>query len=231
MQPYFLPYIGYFQLISAVDKWIVFDIVQYKRHHWINRNRILHPKSGWQYIVVPLKNHSRETLIKDIDIANEQKWKDKIVAQLIHYKKKAPFYKETLAFLYECLNIDEVSLSKLNTIVLQKTCQRLGVNFDYIVFSETDLEIDDITQPDEWALKISEKLGAEEYINPYGGRDFFNPEKYREKGIKLKFLNPKNIQYDQKSNDFIPNLSMIDVLMWNSKEEITNMLYEFDLTP
>ena len=89
MQPYFIPYIGYYQLINYVDKWVVFDIVQYIRHGWINRNRILKPGEGWQYIVVPLQNHRRETLIKDVFISEKTDWKDRIFRQMEHYKKKS----------------------------------------------------------------------------------------------------------------------------------------------
>ena len=92
MQPYFFPYIGYFSLIKHTDDFILLDTVQFIRHGWIERNRILKPSDGWQYIMVPLKKHSRETLIKNIEINNEQQWKEKILAQLQHYKKQAPYF-------------------------------------------------------------------------------------------------------------------------------------------
>ena len=191
MQPYFFPYIGYFQLVNAVDKWVVFDVVQFMRHQWVNRNRILHPESGSQYIIIPKKKHSRETLIKDVAIDNRQDWKNRIIAQLTHYKKKAPFFNETIDLLKDSFFSEESnveSLSKLNVIILNKVCARLNIKFEYEICSEMDLLLDDITYPGAWALKISEQLGATEYINPPGGRDIFIPEKFNEKGIKLKFL-------------------------------------------
>ena len=117
MQPYFFPYLGYFDLINYTDRWIVFDTVQYIRHGWVNRNRILHPKEGWQHIVVPLKKHSRDTTIKDIEISKEPKWRKRILGQSQHYKKKAPYFYETYQLIEECLTIEECSISRLNVAI------------------------------------------------------------------------------------------------------------------
>lgn len=233
MQPYFFPYIGYFQLIKAVDKWIIFDIAQYMRHQWVNRNRILHPASGSQYILVPKRKHQRETLIKDIVTDKTQDWKNKIIAQLAHYKKKAPFFGETINFVKECFfseRADVESLSKLNAFILEKICGVLDIEFTYEVCSEMDLKLGEIKHPGDWALKISEQLGATEYINPPGGRDIFSPDKFKEKGIKLRFLNPGSINYNQKGYKFVAGLSIIDVMMWNSGDEISDMLNKFEIT-
>ena len=93
MQPYFMPYIGYISLIKNTDQFILFDTVQFIRHGWIERNRILKPNEGWQYIQVPLiKDNGRDTVIKNVRINNAENWKSKIIAQLQHYKKKAPNY-------------------------------------------------------------------------------------------------------------------------------------------
>jgi hypothetical protein len=232
MQPYFFPYIGYFQLINAVDKWIIFDIIQYMRHHWINRNRILHPISGWQYIIVPLKKYSREIMIKDVRIAIEQDWGNSIIAQLQHYRKKAPYFKTTIGFLKDCfftVETEEESISKLNTGLLKKTCEVLDIKFNYDVCSEMNLQLRDITAPGDWALEISAQVGAEEYINPVGGMELFNPMKFKEKGIKLNFIKPELIPYKQNNYEFVPDLSIIDVMMWNSTEEIKAMLNAYKI--
>jgi len=233
MQPYFFPYIGYFQLINAVDKWIVFDTVQYMRRHWVNRNRVLHPKSGWQYITVPLVRQPRETLIKDILIANNHDWKNTILAQIEHYKKKAPFYEGTVDFLKECLFSAEArteSLSKLNVNCMKKVCERLGIGFDFSVCSEMGLELGDINEPGDWTLRISELLGAEEYINPPGGRDIYDPVKFCARQINLRFLDPAPSPYNQKGYEFVPGLSIIDVMMWNSADDVSRMIGECCLT-
>jgi WbqC-like protein family len=93
MQPYFFPYIGYFELIYRVDQWIVFDIAQYIKLGWVNRNRILHPVNGWQYIIVPCRKHNYQVAINDIQIVEDNRWRSKIFGQIQHYSKKAPFFK------------------------------------------------------------------------------------------------------------------------------------------
>ena len=101
MQPYFFPYLGYFDLINISDQWIVFDTVQYMRQGWINRNRILHPKEGWQYIIVPRKKHRRQTAIKDVEVSADPEWRRRILAQIQHYQKGAPCYEETYQLVEE----------------------------------------------------------------------------------------------------------------------------------
>ena len=99
MQPKFFPWLGYFDLVNMVDEWIVFDTPQYERHRWMNRNRVLHPNTGWQYITVPLRKHPRDIPTNQVEIAMETDWRGLILRQLQHYKKKAPYYKQVVGFL------------------------------------------------------------------------------------------------------------------------------------
>lgn len=224
MQPYFFPYLGYFDLINYSDRWIVFDTVQYIRHGWINRNRIHHPKEGDLYIVVPLKKSHRNIVIKDVLISDDPKWKTKILGQLIHYKKRAPYFNDTYSFVQDCLSIDEKSLSRFNSLILEKTCSRLGIIFKYTYFSEMDLHLGSIEGPGDWALRISEALRVKEYVNPPGGVDIFVPEKFKDAGIKLTVRNIHPFEYSTGRYEFIPNLSIIDVMMFNSVEQIKKFL-------
>lgn len=226
MQPYFFPYLGYFDIINRVDKWIVFDTAQYIRHGWVNRNRILHPKEGWQYIIVPLKKHAWETAIKDVKIANEQNWKRRIIGQLQHYKKKAPYFRERIAFVKDCLSLEESYICRLNVSILDKVCARLEIRFDYDFFSEMDLELGPVEGPEDWALRISEVMDADEYVNPPGGANLFDEEKFRENNIKLTIRNLPPLEYSCRGYEFIPNLSIIDLFMWNEPETIKQYLDE-----
>jgi len=220
MQPYFFPYLGYFDLINRTDRWIVFDTAQYIRHGWVNRNRILHSDSGWQYILVPLKKHSRETAIKDIEIAANIDWKNRILAQLLRYKKKAHYYKETIDLVEESLDEKESHISHLNVRVMKSVCRRLGIDFNFDIFSEMDLDLGPVDGPGDWALRISEAMGAKEYLNPPTGADIFDPGKFAASGITLKIQEFRNKEYECRGWDFVPGLSIIDVLMWNTPEEI-----------
>jgi len=226
MQPYFFPYLGYFSLINYSDRWIVFDTVQYIRHGWINRNRVLHPTKGWQYIVVPIKGHHRDAEIKDIEIANEQEWKRRIIGQLRHYRKQAPYFHETMTLVEDCLQYEGNSISRLNVFILDKVCEYLGIPFDYAILSEMNLELPPILKPGDWALRISEALGADEYVNPPGGVELFDKRRFDKSNITLTILGLPAIEYTCKRCDYIINLSVIDVLMWVKPEIIKSYLDE-----
>ena len=229
MQPYFFPYLGYFSLIKQTDLFVLLDEVQYIRHGWINRNRILKPGEGWQYIVVPLKKHSLDTLVKNIEINETIEWENKILSQLQHYKKRAPNFDSVINLLKHCFSESKkCEITELNKICLEKTCEYLEIQSDIRVFSEGDIVLPEINAPDEWALYISKAFGADEYINPPSGKSIFDKQKYQENSIKLSFLEVEIGQYNQKRIGFEPALSMIDVMMFNSVSEINMMLDNFN---
>lgn len=230
MQPYFLPYLGYISLIKHTDRFILFDTVQFIRHGWIERNRVLKQNEGWLYIQVPLIKTGRDTLIKDIQINNVENWKNKILSQLQIYKKIAPNYFKVIKLLDEVFEDEYFNIVHLNKRALEKICDYLGINRKIDVFSEMNLEIETAKEPDEWALNICKALGnANEYWNPAGGMTFFDKSKYENSGIVLKFQKVVLSPYNQKRTEFEDGLSIIDVLMFNSVEEINLMLDNYSL--
>lgn len=232
MQPYFFPYIGYISLIKNTDEFILFDVVQFIRHGWIERNRILKQGEGWQYITVPLKKHEQTTLIKDIKIKNSEDWRAKILAQLTHYKKKAPFYKQTIEVIKDGIAIKTDSITDLNYSTLSSVCNYLEIPFKCKIFSRMGLEIEKVNAPDEWALNICKVLGnIDEYWNPPGGLEFFDRKKYENAGIKLVFQKPNLKFYSQRRGpeNFEVGLSIIDVMMFNPPETIREMLDDYEL--
>lgn len=224
MQPYFFPYIGYFELIYQSDYWVVFDTAQYIRHGWVNRNRILHPKHGWQYIVVPVQGHVQKTPIKDIRIVEGTAWRERIIGQLQHYKKRAPFFGVTIEIIRQCLDCAEKSLSRLNVACLEAVCSYLGIPFQYSYFSEMNLSLGPVEGPGDWALRIAQALQATEYINPPGGVGLFDRSKFENAGIRLTIQQPVDFVYECNGYTFEPNLSIIDVMMWNSPDTIKGYL-------
>ncbi|NOX84347.1 MAG: WbqC family protein [Chlorobi bacterium] len=230
MQPYFFPYPGYFSLIKATNKWIVFDTPQYEIRSWMNRNRIIDPNhDGWMYFTVPVKKHKLKTPIYDIRLQNRENWKDKIIGQLGYYRKRAPYYKKVVEFLYETLKDEFDGLSELNVHTLRLTCAYLGIDFNYEIFSEMNLPIQPIRERDEWGLNICRAMGITEYINPERGQSFVHREKFLNNRINLQFLKFKFPEYDQKRKEFIPGLSIIDAMMFNTPAEINQMLDEYEL--
>lgn len=231
MQPYFFPYIGYISLIKHTDQFILLDTVQFIRHGWIERNRISGHDSGWNYIRVPIiRKHGRETMIKDVLIDNNQNWKSKIIAQIQHYKRQAPYYYVVLKMLNELFDNDYNTITDLNKASLTMVCDYLAVNHQISVFSEMNLEIEKPGAPDEWALNICKAIGnVSEYWNPPGGISFFDNTKYSNEGIILKFHKIHLSAYNQKRQGFEPGLSIIDIMMFNSADEIGTMLNNFEL--
>lgn len=230
MQPYFFPYLGYISLIKHTDCFILLDTVQFIRHGWIERNRILKQPDGWVYIKVPLVRDHQGTLIKHKLIDNNQDWKNKIISQLQPYKKIAPYYADVMWLIFQLFEQDFKDVVELNKASLEQVCQYLGINKKIGVFSRMSLQIDPISAPDEWALNICKALGeVDEYWNPPGGQFFFDKEKYDKAGIALRFHKIVLEEYNQKRPSFEPGLSMIDVMMFNSVDETNRMLdhYEF----
>jgi hypothetical protein len=228
MQPYFFPYIGYYSLIKHTDKWVIFDVVQFIRHGWIERNRILKPGEGWQYVSVPLVKHSRDTLIKDIKIRTEEDWKDKLFRQLEHYKK-APFFKQAVELIREAINIETDSIVLLNANILKITCEFLSIPFEVNIFSKMEVNIEPVNHAGEWALQISKALQAKEYVNPPGGIEIFNNQQFEKENIKLSFINNTIRTYSQRRPSFEPGLSIIDILMYNDTPAISAMLDDIEV--
>jgi WbqC-like protein family len=223
MQPYFFPYIGYFDLINRVDLWIIYDVSQFTRN-WEHRNRVLHPSTGWQYIIVPLKKHDHTSAINQIEVANDIDWKTKIFKQLQHYKKEAPYYSQVIHFLEDCFSETDSNLSKLNESTIQKTCQLLEIKTPIKVFSEMRLPIEPDLSAEERVIGICQAVGADELINAPGGVALYHPDKFSEKGIKLTFQTYVNMIYPCGHYQFESGLSIIDVMMWNSCEKIKSYL-------
>lgn len=231
MQPYFFPYLGYFSLIKHTDRFILFDTVQFIRHGWIERNRILKQEKSWLYIQVPLIKKSHASLINEVKINNAENWKSKIIAQLQPYKKISPNYFNVIRLVNEVFESDYDDIVTLNKCCLEKVCEYLNIKKTIDIFSEMKLEIDEVKASDEWALNICKAIdGANEYWNLPNGESFFDRKKYREANIDLKFLSVSLNEYNQQRTPFEPGLSILDVLMFNTVEEVNKMMDNFTLT-
>jgi WbqC-like protein len=224
MQPYFFPYIGYFDLIHSVDQWVVFDTPQYIRHGWINRNRILHPTAGWQHIIAPVRKHRRAVPIGDIRVVEDGDWRALIPRQIEHYRGRAPHFEAVAALVQDCLRSPEPSLARLNVQILEKVCAMLEIQFAPRYFSAMNLPLGAVDGPGDWALRIAEALGADEYVNPPGGIDLFDASKFAASGIRLTMQRRADFTYECRGYRFEAALSIVDVLMWNSVEQIRAFL-------
>lgn len=226
MQPYFFPYLGYFQLILAADRGVVLDVVKYNRKSWMNRNRILHPNGGWQYISVPV-HAPQGSLIQAATIMDAPQALRRILGQLDHYRKKAPFFAQVCRLVCEAFEATANNkMRDLSVHSLAAVCRYLDIDFKWSLFSEMGLDIPAIEHPGQWALEICSALNASRYVNAPGGRAIFIPQEWEERGIELNFLGVQSFIYATPSYVFEENLSILDVLMWNDAATVRNFMSE-----
>lgn len=226
MQPYFFPYLGYFQLIAVVECGVIFDTAQYARKSWMNRNRILDGKGGWQYINVPVSS-TLGTSIQATTVIDHSAALQRILGQLEHYRGKAPFYQQVRE-LVRCAfaSVTGSGIGDLNTQSLKAVCDYLGLAFGWTPHSAMNLQLPPIKHAGQWALEISSQLGARRYINAPGGREIFVASEWQERGIELRFLDLSTFVYCTEPYDLIENLSILDVLMWNEPGDVTAYIRE-----
>jgi hypothetical protein len=225
MQPYFFPYLGHFALIAAVDEWVVFDVTQYTRKSWMNRNRVLHPEDGWQYISIPLKDSTVHMRTFEARVASLKDAKGLVLGKLSHYARRAPYYEQVQNIIketFECVTDD--SLVSLNASGLRAVCGYLNMPFNYRICSELQMEYPSSPLPGEWAPWISGRLGASVYINPVGGRELFDPSDFAKARVCLQFLEFESFIYETRGYTFQNNLSILDVLMWNKPQTIMQVI-------
>lgn len=233
MQPYFFPYLGYFSLIDAVDRWIAYDTPQFPREGWVHRNRVLSKgASQWKYIHIPTIKEPLSTSIKDIRIDKRCRWRESLLRNLdYYYEHRAPYYQETIDFLSDvCFRSDE-SLSVTLIGMLREICHYVAMTPQIELFSESGCHVGPTNTPAERVLLIAHTLGATTYINLPGGRALYDPVPFRACGIDLRFIAPKQLPYFQGRETFVPDLSIIDALMWNSRSEVLSMIRAYELLP
>lgn len=228
MQPYFFPYIGYFQMMSEVDVWVIFDDIQFVNKGWVNRNRVLHPEPNkeWQYITLSIDRRDRFKKINQIKIKDES-WKQSLFGKLSCYRKSAPYYFETIRFLDDSLEETEGNfLLEVLESTLKNTANFLSISPKFYRQSDFPDFSHRIEHPGQWALEISKYLGATRYLNPVSGASIFDKSEFEEAGIDLSFFKPRIDSYCQGRREFCSGLSIIDVLMWNGPQKVERMIKE-----
>ena len=223
MQPYLFPYIGYWQLINAVDTFVIYDDVNFIKQGYINRNSILSNGKSQQF-TLELIGASSNKLIKEIEIGNNA---NKILKTIKQSYIKAPLFENVISLLEEILTNKEKNLAKYIGYSLEKISQYLEINTKFIYSS--NIEKDNTLKAQDKVLEMCNILKADKYINAIGGQELYNKEIFKENGIELNFLKTELVEYKQFKNDFVPYLSIIDILMFNSKDEIKNMLNRYEL--
>jgi hypothetical protein len=223
MQPYLFPYIGYFQLISAVDKYIIYDDVNYIKGGWINRNNIL-VNNQKHLFTITLDQASPYKLINEILIKDDFLKLEKTIK--FNYGK-APFFHQTFALIQDILSNKDRNLGRFASDCIIAISGFLGIKTEFSVSSS--LNKNNNLKNFEKVLHICDLMGAVKYINAIGGENLYDKEEFAKHNVELKFLKSKPLFYKQFNNEFVPWLSIIDVMMFNSREEIIEMVKQYEL--
>ena len=226
MQPYIYPYLGYFQLIYAVDKFIIYDDVNYIKGGWINRNNLLINNKA-NLFTLPLQHASPNKKINEIHLVNDNRWKTKLSLTIERNYKKAPSFHKVFPEIKAGLTTEENNIALFNYNQLKVVCKYLEIDTEIIpssvIYSNQHLKgqfrIIDICMQEK----------ATTYINAIGGMNLYDKDEFSKNDIRLQFPKMMDIKYDQGLNDFIPSLSIIDTMMYCSVDEIKQMLQQFSL--
>lgn len=227
MQPYLFPYIGYFQLISTVDLYIVYDDVQWMKGGWINRNRIL--ENGQPaYITLSIKKDSMKKNINEREFTeNFRVEKTTMLERIKANYEGAPYFEGTIELLEDLFSYQEKNAALFIANSIRQICQYIGITTRIVMSSDID-KTPGLRSQDR-VIDIIKKVGAEQYVNAIGGQELYSKNAFAQHGLQLLFVKPDLLQYKQFNNQFIPALSIIDILMFNSKEQITAMLDSYNL--
>lgn len=228
MQPYIFPYIGYFQLIAAADKFVFYDDVNFIKQGWINRNRIL-SNGAAVFFTVPLSNQSSFTKIREIKVNVQQytKWKSKFFKSISGFYSKAPNHKKVLELISEIFVDAPTDIVDMAVKSVTLVCDYLSIPTT-IVKSSAIYNNNNLKGQDR-IIDICRIEGASTYLNMIGGSELYSPVDFNAHGVQLQFLKSRSPQYLQQGKTFVPNLSIIDVLMFNGAQEVQEFVKNYEL--
>lgn len=216
MQPYFFPYIGYFQLLAAVDQFVVYDNIKYTKKGWIARNRMLQNGRD-EMFSLPLKKASDTLDVRERELSVGFK-RDKLLNQIRGSYLRAPYFSQTFPLIERIVRHDDLNLFRFLYHCLVETCDHLGISTKLIISS--DIAIDHSLKSQEKVLAICAAVGADVYINAIGGIELYARDDFSRRGIELKFIRSRPFEYPQFGDPFVPWLSIVDVMMFNSLDSI-----------
>lgn len=227
MQPYIFSYLGYFQLIKSVDTFVFYDDVNFIKRGWINRNKIL--INGKKSLVTfPCLKVSQNKKIREVEIDLSDKQYKKILKTISLAYQKAPNFKDIFPIVKDCLESDSKTISELAIYSIKQICDYINISTKFEISSSKYSNTKSLDKADRLIEIVKLEKGTK-YINAIGGRELYTKEYFKSKNIDLQFLNPLKSEYNQFDNKFIPNLSIIDVLMFNSPEKVKKMTGNYEL--
>lgn len=226
-QPYVFPYLGYYQLVKSVDKFIIYDDVNFITRGWVNRNQILVNKNSYKF-TIPVKKTSQNKLICKTEIESNSKAIKKLQKTIELAYTKAPFFEEIYDLVVRVLNGTYESIGHMASQSLKEVCSYLEIPTVFAHSSEMGYDNSNLERA-ERLIDICKLEKIKIYINLPGGRSLYDKEYFMKRGIELKFIEPNDVVYNQYDNEFVKGLSIIDILMFNSREACINLLDNYNL--
>ena len=227
MQPYFLPYIGYWQLLEVVDTFVVYDNIQYTKKGWFNRNRILDGDHD-RLFTLPLKKDSDYLNVDERFLSDDSRREiDRTLRVIQATYKKAPQYEVVYPLIEKCFLYDQTNLFEYVRNSITTIAEYLGIGTPIVVSSTID--IDHSLKSQDKVIALCKALGADSYINSSGGQDLYDRSEFAESGIELSFIRADLQKYPQFGQEFVAGLSIVDVMMFNDQTTVRQMLQDYTL--
>lgn len=226
MQPYIFPYLGYFQMIQSVDRFVLLDDVQYIKKGWINKNRILMNGNDTSF-VFPIKNASSHLNINDRFFSDFEEAKEKLIKTLCIAYRKAPFFELLMPKIRNMIYFDSNNVAVYIEHQIREICKLLEINTEILLSSNINKNIE--LKKQELMIDICKQCHGKVYINAIGGQQLYSKEDFIKSGIKLFFIQMDSITYRQFQHPFVDKLSILDVLLFNGCERTKEMLEKYKL--
>jgi hypothetical protein len=226
MQPYFFPYLGYWQLIHAVEKFVIYDDVTYIKNGWINRNRIL-INNAPAYFTIPLYQSSSYKRICDTSLNLTLNWRDKLLKTIENTYRKSPFFAEVFPVIEKIILFETENLADFLTNQLLELSVFMGIKTEFVLTSRK--YENPFLSGQERVIDICKQEKTDIYLNAIGGQTLYDSKTFSDAEIELQFIEMKPLTYSQKSTEFVPYLSIIDMLMNVDVEGVKEHLNAFEL--
>lgn len=223
MQPYLFPYLAYYQLVSCSDVFVLYDDVTFIKKGYINRNNILMNGHATR-VTVPVPGASQNKLIKDLTFAEDV---TKVLKTFKYSYANAPFFDDVYPLVERVLTHPNRDITAICQKGLTEVCDYLHIPTKII--RSSDLDYDRTLPAADRLMTICDQFGSSDYVNSIGGQKLYSKEYFAEQGKTLSFLQMDDVFYAQGTNDFVPYLSMIDLLMWCDKPKARTLLQQYTL--
>lgn len=245
-QPYFFPYLGFYQLVSAVDRFIIYDNLNYIQYGWINRNRFLVVRGEPTYFNAVTENSSPNRKICEIKLSAKSNWRRKLLHTFFLNYRKSPFFDETYALIEPIIRNETDSLSEMAAQSIVEVCRHLRVETEIVenpIYQELESSLAKenlaeafpairLAHPERKAYRViavCHLMHADRFVNAIGGQELYDKKEFQANGIELSFLRSHDEPYQQTTAAYHPALSIIDVLMNCGREGTIEKLKNYEL--